>query len=41
MTNEAFARAQIDVLLEAQGWDLLDSSAVRFEVQLPDGTRAD
>ncbi len=41
MTNEAFARAQIDALLEAQGWDLLDSSAVRFEVQLPDGTRAD
>ncbi|MFO1294731.1 MAG: DEAD/DEAH box helicase family protein [Rubrivivax sp.] len=41
MTNEAFARAQIDAWLALQGWDLLDTSAVRFEVQLPDGTRAD
>jgi type I restriction enzyme R subunit len=41
MTNEAFARVKIDALLAAQGWDVLDTSAVRFEVQLPDGTRAD
>ncbi|HZT56696.1 MAG TPA: hypothetical protein VFA35_10745 [Burkholderiaceae bacterium] len=41
MTNEAFARVKIDSLLAAQGWDTLDTNAVRFEVQLPDGTRAD
>jgi type I restriction enzyme R subunit len=41
MTNEALARVKIDALLAAQGWDVLDTSAVRFEVQLPDGTRAD
>ncbi len=41
MTNEAFARVKIDALLAAQGWDTLDANAVRFEVQLPDGTRAD
>jgi type I restriction enzyme R subunit len=41
MTNEAFARVKIDALLAAQGWDVLDTTAVRFEVQLPDGTRAD
>lgn len=41
MTNEAFARVKIDALLAAQGWDTLDTTAVRFEVQLPDGTRAD
>jgi type I restriction enzyme, R subunit len=41
MTNEAFARVKIDVLLAAQGWDVLGTHAVRFEVQLPDGTRAD
>ena len=41
MTNEAFARVKIDALLAAQGWDTLDTNAVRFEVQLPDGTRAD
>jgi type I restriction enzyme, R subunit len=41
MTNEAFARVKIDVLLSAQGWDTLDTNAVRFEVMLPDGTRAD
>ncbi len=41
MTNEAFARVKIDALLAAQGWDVLDTNAVRFEVQLPDGTRAD
>ena len=41
MTNEAFARVKIDTLLAAQGWDTLDTNAVRFEVMLPDGTRAD
>ena len=41
MRNEAFARVKIDALLAAQGWDTLDTNAVRFEVQLPDGTRAD
>lgn len=41
MSNEAFARVKIDALLAAQGWDVLDTNAVRFEVQLPDGTRAD
>ena len=32
MTNEAFARVKIDALLSAQGWDTLDTNAVRFEV---------
>lgn len=41
MTNEAFARVKIDALLAAQGWDTLDTNAVRLEVQLPDGARAD
>lgn len=41
MTNEAFARVKIDALLAVQGWDVLDTNAVRSEVQLPDGTRAD
>ena len=34
MTNEAFARVKIDALLAAQGWDTLDTNAVRFEVML-------
>jgi type I restriction enzyme, R subunit len=41
MSNEAFARVKIDALLAEQGWDTLDTNAVRFEVQFPDGTRAD
>jgi type I restriction enzyme R subunit len=41
MTNEAFSRVKIDALLTAQGWDTLDTNAVRFEVMLPNGTRAD
>lgn len=41
MTNEAFARVQIDALLAAQGWNPLDTNSVRFEVPLPDGKRAD
>lgn len=41
MTNEAFARVRIDTLLAAQGWDTQGKNAVRFEVMLPDGKRAD
>ncbi len=41
MTNEAFASVKIDALLAAHGWDTLDTNADRFDVQLPDGTRAD
>ena len=40
-TNETFARATIDALLTAQGWNVLDTNSVRFEVVMPDGTRAD
>ena len=40
-TNEAFARIQIDAQLKEQGWDLTDRNAVRCEVTMPDGTRAD
>lgn len=40
-TNEAFSRVRIDAQLKDQGWDVLDANAVRFEVVLPDGTRAD
>ena len=41
MTNEAYARVKIDALLAAQGWNPQDTTAVRYEVVLPDGTRAD
>lgn len=40
-TNEAFARVKIDALLAAQGWNTQDTNAVRFEVVMPDGKRAD
>lgn len=40
-TNEAFARVKIDTLLAAQGWNTQDTNAVRFEVFMPDGKRAD
>jgi type I restriction enzyme R subunit len=40
-TNEAFARVKIDTLLAAQGWNTQDTNAVRFEVPMPDGKRAD
>lgn len=40
-TNEAFARVKIDSLLTAQGWNVQDTNAVRFEVVMADGTRAD
>ena len=39
--NEAFARVKIDALLTAQGWNVQDTNAVRFEVVVADGTRAD
>ncbi len=41
MTNEAFARVKIDAQLAAQGWNTQDANAVRYEVVLPDTTRAD
>lgn len=41
MTNEAFARVKIDALLAAQGWNTQDANSVRYEVVLPDSTRAD
>ena len=40
-TNEAFSRVKIDAQLKDQGWDVLDSNAVRFEYVLPDRTKAD
>lgn len=40
-TNEAFARVKIDALLTAQGWNVQDTNAVRFEVVMGDDTRAD
>lgn len=40
-TNEAFSRVKIDAQLKDQGWDVLDTNSVRFEVVLTDGTRAD
>ncbi len=39
--NEAFSRVLIDAMLAAQGWNVADPNAVRFEVVMPDGTRAD
>jgi len=39
--NEAFSRVVIDAMLAAQGWSTTDPNAVRFEVVMPDGTRAD
>lgn len=39
--NEAFARVFIDAQLKEQGWDVKDVNSVRYEVPLPDGTRAD
>ena len=39
MTNEAYARVKIDALLHAQGWNPQDTTAVRYEAVLPDGTQ--
>lgn len=40
-TNEAFSRVRIDSQLRDQGWDMLDTNAVRFEYALPDKSKAD
>ncbi|MCZ7564706.1 MAG: DEAD/DEAH box helicase family protein [Burkholderiales bacterium] len=40
-TNEAYARVQIDAQLRDEGWDTKNPNAVRYEVVLGDGTRAD
>lgn len=39
--NEAFSRVVIDDQLKDVGWNLADGNSVRYEYQLPDGTRAD
>lgn len=39
--NEAFSRVIIDAMLDTQGWNTTDPNAVRFEVVMSDGTRAD
>ena len=39
--NEAFSRVIIDGMLADQGWNTTDPNAVRYEVVLPDSTRAD
>lgn len=39
--NEAFSRVVIDDLLKDVGWNMADGHSVRYEYQLPDGTRAD
>lgn len=39
--NEAFSRVMIDAMLANQGWNTTDPNAVRFEVVMPDSTRAD
>ena len=41
MTNEAFSRVKIDAQLRDQGWEITNTSAVRFEYVLPDRTKAD
>ena len=40
-TNEAFSRVKIDAQLKDQGWEVLNTNAVRFEYVLPDATKAD
>jgi type I restriction enzyme, R subunit len=40
-TNEAFCRVLIDALLADQDWKTTDPTQVRYEVVMPDGTRAD
>ncbi len=41
VTNEAFSRVKIDAQLKDQGWEILNTNAVRFEYILPDKTKAD
>ena len=38
---EAFSRVVIDAQLKDAGWNLTDGRSVRYEVVLPDGTKAD
>jgi len=40
-TNEAFSRIKIDAQLRDVGWNLADGKSVRYEVVLPDKTKAD
>jgi type I restriction enzyme R subunit len=40
-SGEAFSRVKIDEQLRDVGWNMTDGRSVRYEVQLPDGTRAD
>jgi type I restriction enzyme R subunit len=40
-TNEAFLRVKIDAQLKEQGWEVTNPNSVRFEYELPDGTKAD
>ncbi len=40
-TTEAFARVQINALLQDAGWNLTDGVSVLYEHALPDGTLAD
>ncbi len=40
-TNEAFSRVKIDAQLQDVGWSLVDGKSVRYEVVLPDKTKAD
>jgi type I restriction enzyme R subunit len=41
VTSEAFSRVVIDAQLKDAGWHLTDGRSVRYEVMLPEGTRAD
>jgi type I restriction enzyme, R subunit len=41
MTNEVLSRVKIDAQLKDQGWDILNTNAVRFKNVLPDTTKAD
>lgn len=41
MTNEAFARIQIDQLLRDVDWSLTDGRSIRYEYPLDDGGKAD
>jgi hypothetical protein len=41
VTNEAFARIKIDLLLKNADWRLTDGLSVRYEYPLDDGGRAD
>jgi type I restriction enzyme, R subunit len=40
-TPEAFSRVVIDAQLGDAGWNLTDGRSARFEVMVPDGTKAD